>query len=245
MGAWGTAVFSDDTACDVRDDYMDCLGDCLTGAQATERLLSKWASSLEDQDEAPVFWLALAATQWKHGRLESHVLQKALNVIDNGSDLVKWKSSPDYRKRQGVLEKLRATLVSPQPPEKHVRKRFRDVNDWRVGDLVTYRLASGHLIILRVIGHHTDRGGTSPISELLDWVGHELPDNVQSLPIRKSVREPVITQLMIGATRAKERPDSRLQRLSSNLPPTQRPRFYTVTLWRQVDKVLKEDFELQ
>src|ERR1700747_1074297 len=126
MGTWGTALFSDDTACDVRDEYIDHLGDGLTGAQATERLLSKWASSLNDQDEAPAFWLALAATQWKYGRLESRVLQNALDVIDNGSDLLKWKSSPDYRKRQAVLEKLRATLVSPQAPEKHVPKRFRD-----------------------------------------------------------------------------------------------------------------------
>jgi len=24
MGAWGTAIFSDDLACDVRDDYKRC-----------------------------------------------------------------------------------------------------------------------------------------------------------------------------------------------------------------------------
>jgi len=50
---------------------------------------------------------------------------------------------------------------------------------------------------------------------------------------------------MIGRTRAKERPDSRLQRLSSNLPPMQKPRFYTVTLWRWLDKKLKREFELE
>jgi len=245
MGAWGTALFSDDTACDVRDDYIDHLGDGLTGAQATERLLAEWSSSLNDQDQAPVFWLALAATQWKCGRLESRVLREALNVIENGSDLARWKSSTDYRKRQAVLENLRAKLLSPQPPEKHIPKRFRDANDWMAGDLVTYRLLSGRLIILRVIGHNTDRGGTAPIVELLDWVGQELPDNLRSLEIRKSVGKPAITQLMIGRTRAKERPDNRLQRLSSNLPPMQTPRFYSVTLWRWLDKTLKREFELE
>jgi hypothetical protein len=245
MGAWGTALFSDDTACDVRDEYIDYIGDGLTGVQATERLLRKWARSLNDQDEAPVFWLALAATQWKHGWLECRVLQNALNVIANGSDLAKWKSSPDYRKRQAVLEKLRATLLSPQPPEKRVPQRFRDVNEWHVGDLITYRLPSERLIIMRVIGHHTDRGGTAPIVELLDWVGLELPDNLDALQIRKSVGKTVITQLMIGRTRAKERPDERLQHLSSNLPPIQKPRFYSVTLWRRLDKVLQEDFGLE
>jgi len=244
MGAWGTALFSDDTACDVRDGYINLLGDGLSGPQATERLLAEWSRTL-NEEEAPVFWLALAATQWKCGRLESHVLQEALNRIENGSDLVRWKSSPDYRKRQAVLENLRAKLLSPQPHGKHVPKRFRDVNDWHVGDLVTYRLLSGRFIILRVIGHNTDKGGTAPIVELLDWVGEELPDNFRSLEIRKSVGKPAITQLMIGRTRAKERPDNRLQRLSSNLPPTQEPHFYSVTLWRWLDKTLKREFELE
>jgi hypothetical protein len=245
MGAWGTALFSDDTACDVRDEYIDHLGDGLTGTQATELLLSNWASSLKDQDEAPVFWLALAATQWKHGRLESQVLRNALDVIENGSDLEKWKSSPDYRKRQAVLEKLRAVLLSPQPPEKHVSKRFRDVNEWRVGDLGTYRLLSKRVIIMRVIGHHTDQGGTAPIVELLDCVGQEVPNDLGALQIRKSVGKTAITQLMIGRTRAKERPDKRLQQLSSNLTPMQKPRFYTVTPWRWLDKTLKEEFGLE
>ncbi len=245
MGAWGTSVFSDDTACDVRDDYIDHLGDGLTGAQATDRLLSKWAGSLNDPDEAPVFWLALAVTQWRYGRLESRVLQNALKIIDDGSDLLRWKSSPDYRKRQAVLEKARATLLSPQPSEKQVRKRFRDASEWQVGDLVTYRLLSERLIIMRVIGHHTDKGGTAPIVELLDWVGEELPDDLGSLQIRKSVGKIVITQLMIGRTSAKERPDNRLQQLPSSLPPVQKPRFYTVTLWRKLDKALQHFFELE
>jgi hypothetical protein len=99
MGTWGTAVFSDDTACDVRGSYVDFLGDGLSGPEATKKLLGEWSKSLEDPDEAPVFWLALAATQWKHGRLEPHVLQQALNAIDGGSDLARWDvNSKDYKK---------------------------------------------------------------------------------------------------------------------------------------------------
>ncbi len=228
----------------MRDGYTDLLGDGLSGPQATERLLREWSSSLKDPDEGPVVWLALAATQWKQGRLESRVLQEAINVIDNGSDLARW-TSPDYRKRQAVLATVRAKLLSPQPPEKPIAKRFHDFNDWHVGDLVSYRLASGRLIILRVIGHHSDRGGTAPIVELLDWVGHEIPDNLQPLGIRKSVGKTPITQLMIGRSRLKERPDIRLQRLSLNLPAAQKPGFYTVTLWRWLDKTLREEFELE
>jgi hypothetical protein len=65
MGAWGTGLFSDDIACEVRDFYVDLIGDGLTGPEATKALLLEWSSSLNDPDVSPVFWLALAATQWK------------------------------------------------------------------------------------------------------------------------------------------------------------------------------------
>ncbi len=54
MGAWGTAIFSDDTASDVRDDYRDHVGDGLSGIEATDRLLNEWLDTLPDPDEGPV-----------------------------------------------------------------------------------------------------------------------------------------------------------------------------------------------
>jgi hypothetical protein len=246
MGAWGTALFSDDTACDVRDSYVDLVGDGLTGPEATKAVLREWSASLSDPDESPVFWLALAATQWKFGRLESHVLQQALNIIDTGSDLARWESgSKDFGKRKVVLEKLRAQLTSPQRPEKRIPKRFRDVNEWQVGDLVAYRLQSGRRIILRTIGHHNDKGGTAPICELLDWSGEQIPDSFRSFDVRKGRGARPITQFMIGRTRAAERPDDRLQYLGVNMKPAQKPAGFTVLLWRIFDKTLKEEFGLE
>jgi hypothetical protein len=104
MGAWGTALFSDDTACDVRDSCIDLVGDGLTGPEATKALLREWSASLNDPDESPVFWLALAATQWRCGRLEDHVLQQALNVIDSGSDLA------TFRRKNPLSDIGRVTL---------------------------------------------------------------------------------------------------------------------------------------
>jgi hypothetical protein len=188
MGAWGTAIFSDDTACDVRDGYLDLLGEGLSGPDATKKLIGTWSESLKDLDEAPVFWLALAATQWKYGRLEPDVLKHALSVIDSGSDLARWDAgSNEYKKRQSVLKKLRAQLCSLQRPARGIRKRFRESNEWHVGENVAYRMLSGKFVVLRVIGHHTDKGGASPICELLDWVGDALPNEseLKTLGIRK------------------------------------------------------------
>jgi hypothetical protein len=228
---------------------VDLVGDGLTGIEATQRLLREWAETLNDPDEGPVFWLALAATQWKKGRLEDFVLQRAITTIDGGADLERWDvNSRDYKKRQKVLEKLRAKLTSPQPPPKRIPKRFRDSNTWPVGDLVSYRLVSGRLVIFRVIGHHTDRGGTAPVCELLDWVGDAIPKNLAALGVRRGAEITpgfFITQFMVGGVRANERPDDRLCQLGVNLKPSQKPSQFTVTLWRRLDPLLKERFGIE
>src|SRR6516162_2497943 len=124
MGAWGPAIFSDDTASDVRGDYRDLVGDGLTGPEATDHMLKDWRSSVDDPDDGPVFWLALAATQWTCGRLEERVKVKAIEIIDRGTDLDRWKHDAKLLKqRQTVLLKLRAQLLSRQPPEKKIPKR--------------------------------------------------------------------------------------------------------------------------
>jgi hypothetical protein len=226
--------------------YVDLVGDGLTGPEATKGLLRKWSASLDDPDVCPVFWLALAATQWRCGRLESHVLEQALKVIDSGSDLSRWESdSEDLKKRRVVLEKLCAQLTSPQPPEKRIPKRFRDTNDWRVGDLVAYRMRSGRFVILRTVGHNSDDGGTHPICELLDWSGEQIPKTFKFFDVRKGRGARPIIQFLIARVRAKERPDDRLQVLGVNMPPAQKHLEVAVFLWRWFDKSLQEEFGLE
>jgi hypothetical protein len=248
MSAWGTAVFSDDTACDVRDSYIDLLDDGLSGPEATKKLVGVWSKLLEDSDENPVFWLALAATQWKYGRLEPHVLEKALCAIDDGSDLARWDvGSKDFRKRRVVLDRLRVQLMSSQPPERRIPKRFRESNEWKTGELIAYRLLSDRFVVLKVIGHHTDKGGASPICVLLNWVGDRLPNESQlkSAGIRKSNEAPPMTQFMLGRTKATERPDNRLQPLGISAKSSPAPGPFTVLLWRWFDRVLKERFDTE
>jgi hypothetical protein len=84
-------------------------------------MLTRWASALDDVDDGPVFWLALAATQWNYGQLQPAVGKRALEVIDTGADLGRWEGSHLDRRRKVLLE-LRAKLVSAQPKPKRPRK---------------------------------------------------------------------------------------------------------------------------
>ena len=142
------------------------------GQQATEILLGEYREILDDPDAGPVFWLALAATQWRCGRLESGVLAQAIEVIDTGAGLDIWREAHPqlFQKRLAVLRGLRKTLLSPQPPQKRIPKRFRNTCEWEVGEIIGYRLPSGSLAMFRVIDYFVDLGGTSPIFEVLDWI---------------------------------------------------------------------------
>ena len=82
MGTFGYKILEDDFALDVRDAYLDYLFDGLPSAEATERLRSDFGASLEDYEERITFWLALAEVQWDKGRLVEHVLQNALDILE-------------------------------------------------------------------------------------------------------------------------------------------------------------------
>lgn len=247
MGTWGTAIFSDDLACDIRDSYRKHIANGLTGQQATDSLLELYREVLDDPDAAPVFWMALAATQWRCGRLEPRVQVQALEAIEGGSDLHRWLEDPQLiNKRQAVLDKLRETLLSPQPPVKLVHKPFSNTCEWDIGEIIGYRLQSGALIMFRVIGYHVDMGGTSPIFELLDWIGQDIPAREALMPVGIRSGRRGETQLGVGRVREKELPRDRVVRTGMKLRPEQEPMLpRSATLWRWLDKELEAIFGLR
>lgn len=245
MGTWGPGIFSDDLACDLRDEYRDLVADGLSGEEATDRLMQEWQGELNDPDAGPVFWLALAATQWKVGRLEERVKAEALRIISNGSDLLRWDSSPSLRtKRLAALTKLRREIESPQPAPRRILKRFRPTCEWEIGEVIALRLLTGRFVLFRVIAHHSDRWGTRPVCEFLDWIGDEIPppERIVELRIRPFVArhvdpaEPPI--LIIGAASAREMPRKRITRLGIRTPPhfaSDGSGSCHWTLWRWID----------
>ena len=121
MGTSSTALFGDDVARDVKQDFVDLLRRGLPPDKAVDILKKDWADSIIDTDDGPTFWLALAATEWAYGCLDEEAKQKAIEVIDSGYGLTRWSGAALVRRRS-VLAELRAQLLSPQPKSKRPRK---------------------------------------------------------------------------------------------------------------------------
>jgi hypothetical protein len=188
VGAWGTAIFSDDTALDVRDEWREAILGGLSVEDATARLLESFDDHFgEDENTEKVFWIALAAAQFETGRLLAEVRDRALAIIDGGGDVARWREDGDdvaARQRERVLERLAAKLRGPQPKAKRLRRTPSLSVAFEVGDVVRVYDEDGESEALVLVVGQTG-SESDPVVAALDWEGGAIPDGraLARLPI--------------------------------------------------------------
>lgn len=175
MGAWGAGIFSDDNAMDLRNAYRDLIGAGVAGPEATDRLVKQWTPDNKDAYFTATFWIALAVTQWKCGRLEVRVRDRALTAVADGSALGPWQGSKDERKRRAALDQARRQIESRQRAAIRIKRFVPCTCNWEPTELVAFKRRTGDYAILRITDVWSDSGGTYPNCEVLDWQGRELP----------------------------------------------------------------------
>lgn len=179
MGAWGPGIFEDDTACEVRDEFVELVAGGLSAEQATGDLVRRWGTPDFDPDERAIFWLALAAAQVQSGRLTDLVRSKAINIIDAGGDIELYFDQPRVRdRRKLVLEKLKTQLLGPQRKAKPLKAATKHETNWGVGNVWAFTLSDGFVLLFRVTGHHRDKGGTFAWVEVLEGKYRNTPSEL-------------------------------------------------------------------
>lgn len=131
MGTWGFELYQNDTSLDVKDEFEELYNAGKTAADITDKLINDYKSITGNIDEEPIFWFALADTQWNLGVLLPVVKEKALYWICKVNDMFNCQAinMPEKAKIKKTLDGLRAKLLSPQPPiKKAVKKGYTDVN---------------------------------------------------------------------------------------------------------------------
>ena len=158
MGTWGPAIFADDDAEDLRDEYRHILADAQSDGAATAAAVAEYGAAFDRLDATTPFWLALALIQWKLGRLDARVRTAALRIIDDGIDLAKWTDSPVRNKRAAALATARATIASPPPAARSMPKPLPlQLPGWEFSEVVGYRMPNGRLVLL----HHLNYRASS------------------------------------------------------------------------------------
>jgi hypothetical protein len=184
VGAWGTAIFSDDTACDIRDEWRNAILDGHQAEDATARLIERFAGHRDDPDNEKLFWMALAAAQMETGRLLPEARDRALEIIDAGGDVARWEElgdSASAKQRERVLRRLGEKLRGPQPKPKRLRRPIALSVPFEVGDVVRVHDPDDESeeALVVVVGHHRHARPPEeldPIIAALDWDGGPVPD---------------------------------------------------------------------
>lgn len=123
MGNWGIGLYQDGFTLDIKIKYKYKLHMGKSDIEAIKEILEEYKDFLRDAQYVPLFWFAIADTQWNLGRLKEDVKNEALKYIEQGTDLERWKKDEKlYKKRKDVLEKLKEKLLSPQPKKKKISK---------------------------------------------------------------------------------------------------------------------------
>lgn len=145
MGAWGTAILSDDTAQDVYSDYMDRYDENVDVTEIRRRLEAENAEVIADPDDGPVFWLALAKAQWMCGVLDADILQRVTEIVLQDIGLERWaEEGPKLLKqRKQVLEKFLAEITVPRPKPRKRKTWSVKPAIFQPGDCLAIRLSDG------------------------------------------------------------------------------------------------------
>lgn len=134
MGFWGTGLYDNDFAADVKGRFDELIREYRSEVEATEIIEEEFAKALSDEHERFLFYTALADTQWDWGRLIDRIKNEALRNLDVIDDSVLFSDPVCVKERREVLEKLIVKLNSEQPQKKRIVKRRVYRCKWENGD---------------------------------------------------------------------------------------------------------------
>ena len=209
MGTWNASLYGNDYACDIRDDYIYAIRSRKESQEAAQELVQREKPNEAQADDAALFWLALADTQWNYGVLEHYIRDNALRCCEMAADIFQWdwKDESDRNKWLQTIHSLENKLRSPQPPKKQIRGFRSYICPWAMGDVFAYRLsgadsrefgALGKYIIFRKVSElRIYPMHVNPIIHVFFNVWETIPtlDVLKSTPLLPSFTTPKLKQI--------------------------------------------------
>ncbi len=148
MGAWKTAISSNDTYADIYGEFFDLYNSGLDVAEISEKLIADNQETINDLDDCTNFWFALAKAQWECKQLDKDIFDRVKKVIETGADLAVWRKldadEKDIKKRKVVLDKFLTDLQTERPKAKSRKKKIIRQPVFEKGDCLTFKLENGN-----------------------------------------------------------------------------------------------------
>lgn len=148
MGAWGTAIKSNDTSSDVYSEFYDLYNEGAEPTAITDKLINEYVETINTPEDSNNFWFAIALALWETKSLTEEIYLKVKESIVSGQDLLIWKeleaSENDIKKRKAVLDKF-LEQISAERPKAKARKKLKVREPiFEKGTCLSFKLKNGN-----------------------------------------------------------------------------------------------------
>ena len=148
MGTWGTAISSNDTFQDIKDEFFDLYNEGREVEEISVKLISENQDLIGSEEDRNDFWFALASCQWECGALNQTILNQVAKIIESKEDLRLWKqlgaTNSEISKREKILKKFLEKLKTKKGKPKNRRKKVLRDSIFVTGDCLTFELENGN-----------------------------------------------------------------------------------------------------
>ena len=187
MGTWGTRLYDDDVALDVKETYQMKLEEGKNKEQALNEILTEFDWAMDDEIDSEIFWIALADTLLTNNNLSYWIRNKALDEIKKGKSLAIWKkqaTKQEYEARNRVIQKIKENLQNTL----YLKNNPNYKGKWEIGDVYAYRIEGketredeGRYLLFRMIDETEWIRGKVPITYIQITEKNKLPTEKNEL----------------------------------------------------------------
>lgn len=178
MGTWSTAILGSDFASEVYGDFMEAYNEGVDLPSIRELLEEKNMSVLNDRDEGPEFWLALAKGQRDCGAVDPDVLEKVKEIAREGFGLNRWAegTATELQRRKRAIAEFQTEIATPNPKAKKRRKPRIHHAIFAPGDCLALTLDAGLFGAALVLGtDNTHKTEGANLVGILRYLSPEKP----------------------------------------------------------------------
>ena len=206
MGSWGTKLYQNDLAQDLKEEYSTYLKIGYSDLEVESMIIDSFEEEFDEKENERIFWLVLADQEFKLGRLSNKVKEKALGYLN----------STETKE----LFELKNRIESEPLQRKKMGKFYMKRSLYNVGDVLAYKVTlpssldklvcndfTNKYVLLEVTGMVRLNIGYLPINEfyheypvvtLLDWIGNEIPNKEQLTKIQRKKKNNFDEQTIIN-----------------------------------------------
>jgi hypothetical protein len=179
MATWGYELEQDDFVCDVMTEFEEHLKQNQDLRQTTDLLINNYQSTLDDPDEGPLFWLALASMQWKFGKVDDKVLEQIKSDFDQDAGLERWQEIGEsaFNKRKQIIADFIEKISVENPKPKKLPKIIVRKPIYQAGDCLSISLENGlYAAALVLAADHSNIEYGQNLIGVLDYMENHEPD---------------------------------------------------------------------